>query len=358
MAGMKRFVTYIYMYEDKKKGNNVGFAKVEIRGEDCRIEIHLRGVYTGQGICKAYLFKEDSGDMAGFPLGELKIMNGSGDFGTVIKAGGIGDSPYGIYEMEGLCLISEDERMFVSRWKEGIALEVSREHFKTWQPQQLVEEPEPQLTAASQSTLTQSAASPKSGQVPQQSLNQTPQSGHVSQPVAESQPRQESQLVDFQPASKSQQNRQQPEEVTEQAEMESLAATEIPMRNVFPKYDWLTIWEQLQKEHSVFTPFKDKEILCIQIELKDLRELPKRYWYLGNNSFLLHGFFNYRYIMIGNMEKDRWFLGIPGIYQNQERVMAAIFGFPEFIPAAIAGENAGGEEPLNHFGYWYRFIEE
>ena len=46
MAGMKRFVTYIYAYEEEKKGSNVGFARIEIRGQDARIEIHLRGVYA------------------------------------------------------------------------------------------------------------------------------------------------------------------------------------------------------------------------------------------------------------------------------------------------------------------------
>lgn len=29
MAGMKRFVTYIYAYEEEKKGSNVGFARIE-----------------------------------------------------------------------------------------------------------------------------------------------------------------------------------------------------------------------------------------------------------------------------------------------------------------------------------------
>ena len=70
---------------------------------------------------------------------------------------------------------------------------------------------------------------------------------------------------------------------------------------------------------------------CVRIELKDLRELPRKYWYLGNNSFLLHGFFNYRYLVLGKLEEDKWFIGVPGIYQQQERVMAAIFGFPEFM---------------------------
>ena len=51
MAGMKRFVTYIYAYEEGKKGSNVGFARIEIRGQDARIEIHLRGVYAASAAC-------------------------------------------------------------------------------------------------------------------------------------------------------------------------------------------------------------------------------------------------------------------------------------------------------------------
>ena len=60
MAGMKRFVTYIYAYEEKKKGSNVGFARIEIRGQDARIEIHLRGVYAASAACRVYLFQREA----------------------------------------------------------------------------------------------------------------------------------------------------------------------------------------------------------------------------------------------------------------------------------------------------------
>ena len=92
-------------------------------------------------------------------------------------------------------------------------------------------------------------------------------------------------------------------------------------------------------------PFSEKNITCIKIELKDLRELPRKYWYLGNNSFLLHGFFNYRYLVIGKIEEDtqnRWFLGVPGIYQNQERVMAIIFGFRNLCRSRLKTGLAAG----------------
>ena len=94
MPGMKRFVTYIYSYENKVKGNNTGFARLEVRGADGRIEIHLRGI-LGRTSCKVYLFRLDGKNMEGFYIGEFRIMNGSGDFAAVFQAEQIASSPFG-----------------------------------------------------------------------------------------------------------------------------------------------------------------------------------------------------------------------------------------------------------------------
>ena len=118
---------------------------------------------------------------------------------------------------------------------------------------------------------------------------------------------------------------------------------------------WSLKWQFMLEHYPVLTPFEgEEEIDCVRLELKELRMLPKRHWYLGNNSFLLHGFFNYRYLILGAMEQDgkrRWFIGVPGVFQSQEKVMAAIFGFPEFKSEKISELKTG------QFGYWYRFIE-
>ena len=68
-------------------------------------------------------------------------------------------------------------------------------------------------------------------------------------------------------------------------EMEAIHATELPMRNLFPEYDWNAVWEELCREHKPAALFEEWDTQCIQLELKDLRSLPKKYWYLGNNSF-------------------------------------------------------------------------
>lgn len=402
MAGMKRFVTYIYSYEDRKKGSNVGFARFEIRGEDCKVEIHMRGIYNGRPGCRVYLFREDAGDIEGIVIGEIKIVNGSGDFGAVIKAEKIGESPFGIYDMEGLFLLGEDDRIFMSRWKEGAPIEVCKERFRVWTPKQVEEQRKVQQTV-SQNTAPQrskeirrtiqGALSRQMNQgTPMNPNNQTTPNNQTNQNNQINQNNQADQNVHLEKSIEI--PKENSEEIQEKAE--NIAATEIPMRNIFPTYNWSNIWENLQKGHPVYAPFEDKNIACVRIELKDLRELPKRYWYLGNNSFLLHGFFNYRYLVIGRMDADRWFIGIPGIYQHQERVMAAIFGFSEFIPTAVNkgnspangtdaadktdavnetdaadrtdavnGTDAAGkekikteEEPINRFGFWYRLIEE
>ena len=294
MAGMKRFISYIYAYENTKKAGNTGFARIELRGEECRLEIHLRGVYAAQTHCKIYLFRKQGSGIEGSLIGEMDVRNGVGDFSVIMKTAHISTSLLSFFEMEGIFLCSEDGRIFMSRWTEGEPLTVDMEHFIEWKAEQTEE--------------------------------------------------------NIYAEEKQQENKIQTAQFDRESDNE-LRATELPARNFFPQYQWKDIWEQFLKSHPASMPFSEKNITCIKIELKDIRELPRKYWYLGNNSFLLHGFFNYRYLVLGKIEEDnedKWFLGVPGIYQNQERVMAIIFGFPEFMP----------EQVENRFGCWYRFIEE
>lgn len=382
MAGMKRFVTYIYAYEDKKKGNSSGFARIEIRGGDCRIEIHLRGVYQRQSLCKVYLFRENEGKMEGFLIGEMKLFNGSGDFVGIVKAGGIGGSVFGIGDMEGIFLLGEDESIFMSRWKDGRELLVCAENFLVWQPPEAISQ-ESESVTGTVAKLQESESATIGAAEPQESepatIGATEPQEYQRDITAAAEPQENERATLKNRPYEVQQNttevqlhkveqtttEKNPQENEQNAPLQAIAGeksetvqmTEIPVRNVFPGYDWQMIWETLKQSHPVFKPFDDVTAECVQIELKDLRELPKRYWYLGNNSFLLHGFFNYRYLVLGKTGENRWFIGVPGVYQRQERVMAAIFGFPEFI-AVKSKETGDKAEPVNRFGCWYRYMEE
>lgn len=118
-----------------------------------------------------------------------------------------------------------------------------------------------------------------------------------------------------------------------------------------PKAQWNQTWRHMLRMYPVLDQFTDKNnVLCIRIEIKDVRLLPEKYWSMVNNSFLLHGFFNYRHLAFGRVDQN-WFIGVPGIYQHQEHVMASIFGFPDFLPQKQKNERGG--QP----GYWYRVLE-
>lgn len=330
MAGMKRFITYIYAYENTKKAGNTGFARIELRGEECRLEIHLRGVYAAQTHCKIYLFRKQGSGIEGSLIGEMDVRNGAGDFNVIMKTAHIPTSLLSFFEMEGIFLCSEDGRIFMSRWTEGEPLTVDMEHFIEWKAEQTEEniyaEENPH---AEENMYAEENMHVKENMHARENIR-AEKKQHVEK--------------------KQQENKIQTAQFDRESDNE-LRATELPARNFFPQYQWKDIWEQFLKSHPASMPFSEKNITCIKIELKDIRELPRKYWYLGNNSFLLHGFFNYRYLVLGKIEEDnedKWFLGVPGIYQNQERVMAIIFGFPEFMP----------EQVENRFGCWYRFIEE
>ena len=339
MAGMKRFVTYIYAYEEEKKGSNVGFARIEIRGQDARIEIHLRGVYAASATCRVYLFQREAAGgkeatgVTGVLVGEMKLANGSGDGAVVLKGGRVGASPYGITEMEGLFFVIGEERILMSRWREGAPFKVGLSGFREWQPD------EPKEKAAEKGAAAETAAQKEVREAAAAQAEQNSQT--AAQGMAQDVP-----------------SGSGMETAAAGEETEAIHVTELPMRNLFPEYDWNAVWEELCREHKPAALFEEWDTQCIQLELKDLRSLPKKYWYLGNNSFLLHGFFNYRYLVLGRTAEERWFLGVPGVYQRQERVMAAIFGFPEFFAAGPGDERGEGREPVNHFGCWVRYIEE
>lgn len=51
---MKRFVTYLYLYDGRMKGNNAGFIKVEINGEKSAFLVQIKNLGGGHRGRRAY----------------------------------------------------------------------------------------------------------------------------------------------------------------------------------------------------------------------------------------------------------------------------------------------------------------
>lgn len=377
MSGFQRFVTYINLYEENSKIRNVGFARVERQNEQCRIEIHMRGTgYTGIS-CPVHLFIRKDDKMEGVLIGKLQMINGSGDGRFLLEGGSLGDSGFDLTEAGGFLIFVNERVMFASQWDDK---EIRREQFEAeevWKARKKQEE-EARKAQEERQAQAKRAEEEKKVREQKQAEEARKRTGmgnrqnfrtvqrNVQPPSQNPQPTVQRNV---QPSSQNpqpavQQRAQEEARPVEESQEgkalsdESIQAAEAAAQLQQPRQQemaWPEQWQFILENYPVLTPFEgEDDILCVRLDLKDLRILPKRHWYLGNNSFLLHGFFNYRYLVLGAMEQEgqkRWFLGVPGVFQSQEKVMAAIFGFTEYKSEQTA------QQKTNQFGYWYRFLE-
>lgn len=268
MTGMQRFVTYIYAYENGQKTHNSGYAKIETRGNNGRIEIHLDSKNSlGKELKVVFLAIQDN-KIAEISLGFLHSENGRGVF--LFNTEAILNTEINFERIVGVKIADANEQLHMSFWKD------------------------------------------------------------VKLPEPESEVRTENEKKTEEKAERKELNQ---EEDFEEVEEEVLHSMEIPIQNTFSVSTMEEVWKSLEKRRGGIQ-LKDG-ICALKIELSDLREFPKKYWYLGNNSFLLHGFFNYHHLLLGKMPDGRWFLGVPGVYERQERIMASFFGFAEYLPEGI-----------------------
>ena len=106
-------------------------------------------------------------------------------------------------------------------------------------------------------------------------------------------------------------------------------------------------WEQILDSYEKIHPYGDERVY-VKLEPKDFIILQSKYQHLVNNSFLLHGFYNYRYLILGK-EQD-YYLGVPGVFYEREKMVALMFGFEAF-------ECSGGVARAGEFGYYLRKVE-
>ena len=123
-----------------------------------------------------------------------------------------------------------------------------------------------------------------------------------------------------------------------------------PARTQTPSFSW----KRLTESYPHVTPFFDEEIHnCLQLSPKDLSLLGSFGVSCGNNQFFLYGSHAFQHFLLGKMEHEDticYILAVPGIYEERERLLANLFGFPYFKSARAKAAQPG------HFGYWYRTI--
>ena len=74
---MRRFITYIYEYEQGHRGRNTGFIRTDLRENSCRMELQIRGVDRFKGKCPVYLTVYEN-VLQAIPVTELLLTQGMG----------------------------------------------------------------------------------------------------------------------------------------------------------------------------------------------------------------------------------------------------------------------------------------
>lgn len=249
---MKRFITYLFAYENGVKTQNVGYAKTDIRGEECRMQIHVRKKGTAPAQV-FFLVRDFAQTLVAIPVAQT-VETMQGHVAEVsVHTENIQESGFSMKQMEGVAVVFLGQGYIASCWMDEPQEDFCRGQYRIFE--------------------------------------------------------------------------------WENAKPDSVQEDEGPD----------TLMMTSETEEAL------EQVNYEKTDIAGIRCMPKKYWYLCNNSFLVHGYFSYKYLIIKTVtkgEKTHKYIGVPGICEEPEKMMAMLFGFPEFE----AEENRESEE--QSFGYW------
>lgn len=324
MADYNRFVSYIYLYERGVKAMNTGFAKVESRGGQCRVNIAMKNMYHESHIkFSVYMFVRKNKMLVGIYLGDLATQNNSGEFFVVTDSGNIQGSGYTLEDVKGMIIRGENGKIYGTGWDdEALAVD----HFVP--ADEYVQESETDLSDSSDAAKPLTAESV--GMSPLV-MDEEEEMNETEEDVAESEYEAETES----------------EPDTEETEKEETRYGEY-----IPDPGQQSPLEKIIDTGMRMYPFEDDQITaCVRLEPQDIGLLPMQYWRLASNSFMLHGYYSYRHLIMARVNDGKFIFGVPGVNYERERFIAHMFGFDKFKPVRAAKTSG------NEFGYWYMELD-
>lgn len=401
MADYKRLVSYIYAYPGGVRDKNVGFAKAEVRNGQFKLTVSVKGVYTDTPeLFGVYVMvdgkKHQPGGFTLLKTGTVMVNQGIGQYQDLFNPMNINQSGYTFEDISGIALARENEdfyRMF-SLWEDCI---LNTEDITFAQPEAAAAS-NPVAQARSEEVSVKEQADSEEVSVKEQVNRTTGQeaerksaemSGNVresetvrrnAEDVSENEV--EEAAVTSKPATpeSAQSAGQQTDLQQETAQMKAQqvrameAVQELLFRNTNPQgtmpqntklqyttpqnakpQEEMPAFEKVFINRDFIDAFEDDYFYdCVEVTPELLKQLPIEDDAVVNNSFLVHGYYNFKHILFGkvceNDNNTRYFIGVPGMYCNRERFMASMFGFCNFKKS----HRSDYSNP--YFGYWYQEI--
>lgn len=390
MADYKRLVSYIYAYPGGVRDKNVGFAKAEVRNGQFKLTVSVKGVYTDTPeLFGVYVMvdgkKHQPGGFTLLKTGTVMVNQGIGQYQDLFNPMNINQSGYTFEDISGIALARENEdfyRMF-SLWEDCI---LNTEDITFAQPEAAAAS-NPVAQAGSEEVSVKEQVNRTTGQEAERKSAEM--SGNVresetvrrnAEDVSENEV--EEAAVTSKPATpeSAQSAGQQTDLQQETAQMKAQqvrameAVQELLFRNTNPQgtmpqntklqyttpqnakpQEEMPAFEKVFINRDFIDAFEDDYFYdCVEVTPELLKQLPIEDDAVVNNSFLVHGYYNFKHILFGkvceNDNNTRYFIGVPGMYCNRERFMASMFGFCNFKKS----HRSDYSNP--YFGYWYQEI--
>ena len=377
----QRLVSYIYSYPEGVKGRNVGFAKALVHQGQFKLNISLRGVKTDSPeMFGIYMMVTDGGYRL-IKLGECLVKVGQMEYSGVFNPDNINETGYGFKDICGLAVAREDARYdcMMSMWKDedvtpdmlvfsgmDAKKQVEAGIVIKERMRQCDEEENRQETAESsvvrQEMAGYNAAMKERGQ--SESGGQQPVQSESAMLAGKSEMVQTKQIVvEEQQIVQTKQAEVAAESVTMPENIKAAgAAAKIPAETQHLQQKahranatQTDPFEKLFVRADYIDAFDDDYFYdCIEVSPEKLKCLNQNEIDIAGNSFLLHGYYNFRHILFGrvrdNLDNTKYFIGVPGMYCNRERYMASMFGFNNFK------KSHRSDYANPYFGYWYQEI--
>ncbi len=394
MSDYRRFVSYVYLYENGIKTVNAGFVRVESRGNQCRINISMKNMHQSGSNCEAYAFVRKGKELLGIPIGTVNVKNHLGEMQCVTETRHIGNTEYGLDSIAGIIVVGENGRIYGTGWDDELIDILS---FRTNWQENSTENPEDEALMDELGVLIydgkedlsmEIAAMPEADvMIAQHDDSETEIETEIEKAEIEKEPEED--------LEQTKESEKEPEEMVAEKEadspqqqmsmwlreqLETLEADkkQVHIHNIakqaqkrrqaeemhFQEYTIKNEDFRRKNIENVFnkcpkmSPFdKQGQLDCVKMDIQDIGMLPMDCWAFGSNSFVLQGYYSYRYLILVREHYPKesqamFYLGIPGLYTGQTQFIASMFGFAKF--QAVGWRKNGEIE--GDFGYWCHLL--
>lgn len=376
----ERKIKYLDYIEYGERVKNAGFVKIEVRDEECNLEIQVKGVSIREMVVRE-LHLHGNGKTSS--LGEITLLNGEGILAVnKAQSGALGDDGLQYVDLEQIRITIDHNRYIQCVWAPAkapsagasVAEEsIAKESVAKPQERVVVEredssgesstEVSKPASVESEDSKTPSTSNPTQAETVTSSSQPAIGKPAIGQPTMRShtpwqelkfpwmrgkvQLHMDENIEGAEIKAREDESEEQPTCPRRVAAKEMASGKQGNHGNSGSNDE--DKWSRLASLYPHICPFEDEREYLL-LKPADFVILGSRSYPLVNNSFLLHGFYNYNHLILvrkTNRGEDTYYLGVPGNFYDREKQVAIMFGFESFECK---------EEPAGHGDYGYYMI--